>query len=303
MTAPIPTLAVVVGRFQVPDLHAGHRHLLDTALCAHGQLLIVIGSGDFPTPRNPLSYEMRRAMVQEAYPEAVIREVRDHPSDQVWSASLDILINETFPDHEAVLYSSRDSFLRHYSGSCRTVVVEELPGFSGTVLRTRLAHAVQHSAAFRAGVIHNFVSRLAVTRPMVDIAVLRGEHVLLGGKDSDPPERWRFIGGLIDQTDATFEDAALRELHEEALCLSTGRPRYIGSKAIEDWRYRGSGECGITAFFSADYHSGTPEAGDDLDRLAWKKLSELPTCLVPEHVALGEMLIASLAENHRIETV
>ena len=130
---------------------------------------------------------------------------------------------------------------------------------------------------------------------MVDIAVLRGDEVLLGGKKTDDANLWRFIGGLVDPDDATLEYAALREFGEEAQGIEVAEPRYIGSTMIEDWRYKDSGESGMTTFFRSDYISGTALPGDDLNRITWKHVSELPECLVPEHIALGQMFLQSLS--------
>lgn len=294
MNTSLPTVGVVVGRFQVARLHKGHRHLIDTARAANDKLLIVVDCAGFPTPRNPLTYPMCHAMIRHDFPTATVCKLEDHPSDNVWSESLDALMATTFPGYRVVLYGSRDSFIPRYNGVHTTIAVEGFGRFSGTATRRRIASKILSSPAFRAGVIHNFVNRLAVTRPMVDIAIVREDKVLLGGKNTDPSHLWRFGGGLVDQTDPNLEFAALREQSEEFLGIEVTAPTYIGSTQIEDWRYENSGETGMTTLFRTDYVSGIASPGDDLDRIAWKNISELPACLVPEHISLGHMLLKSL---------
>ena len=85
------TLGVIIGRFQTPDLHEGHRHLIDTAVSRSDAVLILIGvSGGFPSARDPLPYRVREAMLREYCPDAVIRPLADHryrgSSDQVMTA-------------------------------------------------------------------------------------------------------------------------------------------------------------------------------------------------------------------------
>lgn len=285
-------IGVVVGRFQVAALHKGHKHLLTYADTRNEHLLVVLGTPEFPTPRNPLSFEMRKHMIEEAYPEAIVVELRDTPKDAVWSTQLDSIIRRKFPNADATLYGSRDSFLSVYCGTNRTELVPELVGYSGTVERAKYTPSKTTTAAFRAGVVHGFTSRLKMTRPMVDIAILKRREglILLGGKPTDPKGLWRFPGGLVDPTDPSLEFAAKRESYEEVRNIEIDDVTYIGSTSVNDSRYRGTGEYAITALCIATYIFGRAEAGDDLSRVEWFPVSQLPKVLIPEHRKLGEML-------------
>ena len=111
MTHAYP-LGVVIGRFQSPELHTGHHHLITYARERHSELMIIIGSPrGYPTARNPLSFAIRRAMVLQDYPEASVVELHDNPSDAEWSIRVDALISALYPGAKAILYGSRDSFI------------------------------------------------------------------------------------------------------------------------------------------------------------------------------------------------
>lgn len=289
------TTGVIVARFQVPDLHAGHLYFLKSVVTQHHDVLVVLGSPEFPTPRNPLPFATRERMVLDSYPAVKVLELRDHPSNEVWSSRLDELVQAHCDPRSAVLYGSRDSFLGVYSGTITAQFVPELPAYNGTDERKRVTQTPGVSSDFRRGVIYGFESRLAVTRPMVDVAVLRPRtrELLLAGKETDPEGMWRFIGGLVDPTDASLEWAAVRELSEEAPGIWVGgirHVRYLGSARVDDWRYRESGEGGVTSLFLATYAFGHASPGDDISRLAWISYEDVPGVLVQNHQPLWDML-------------
>ena len=76
--------------------------------------------------------------------------------------------------------------------------------------------------------------------------------------------------------------------------IETTEFTYVASHQVNDWRYLGTGESGITSLFKAHYLSGEAVAGDDLARVAWKPLSSLVDILVEEHKPLGRMLLDSM---------
>jgi bifunctional NMN adenylyltransferase/nudix hydrolase len=292
----LATVGVIVGRFQVAELHEGHQHLFDRVRAQHEDVLVVLGTPEFPTPRNPLSYDMRKHMVETSYPGVAVVKLQDHPSDAHWSSELDRIVAAHCGEKRAVLYASRDSFALVYTGAFEVCEVDELPNINGTSCRESIAATEGRSEEFRRGVIYAFKKRLAVTRPMVDVAVLREEtgHVLLAGKATDKDDEWRFIGGLVDPTDVSLEMAAKRETGEETSHIEVDDVRYVGSRAISDWRYRGTGESGITTLFRAKYIFGAPRPADDIVRLAWIPYAEVMTKLTDEHRPLGELLMKHL---------
>src|SRR5688572_27292483 len=87
-------VGVIVGRFQVPTLHTGHRSLINHVTKNHDKVVIILGvSPVLNTLNNPLDYEARAQMIQEAYPNIVVLPLLDQQNDSLWSSSLDRLLD------------------------------------------------------------------------------------------------------------------------------------------------------------------------------------------------------------------
>jgi bifunctional NMN adenylyltransferase/nudix hydrolase len=285
-----PGIGVIVGRFQVAELHPGHRYLIETALAAHDQVLVVIGSTrGLPSARHPLSYPARRAMIQKSFPNIIVREQFDHPSDHRWSLDLDQLIATVAGGCPATLYGARDSFIPFYHGRYPVIILPEVAGHSGTKNRAALAAKIGTSRSWRSGVIHTLQHRPPLTYSSVDVAVLKPGEVLLAEKRQDAG-KLRFIGGFVDTTDHSDEAAARRELYEEAGAIETAHWQYLGSTHIDDWRYRGTPDRIMTRFFASTYVFGRPTAGDDIDHLHWVPQASFLERLIPSHAPLGKLL-------------
>lgn len=285
-------VGVVVGRFQVDELHSGHRFLIESVLAKHRDVLVVIGvSGGFPSKRDPLDYEMRRRIILEAYPKVSIRPIYDCPSDKEWSKNLDYLVEAVFPDGKAICYGSRGSFLDVYSGGLRCEFIEEVAGFSGTAAREKISRAVAGSKDFLAGAIYAVNSRFPVSYQAVDIAVVSfdRDEILLGRKKRDGG-KLRFIGGFVDPSDESLERAARRELFEEAPGVEISDLSYLGSRRINDFRYRGSDDGIMSALFISAFIFGSARAGDDLDALVWIPLRDARRILTAEHLTLWDIV-------------
>ena len=162
------SIAVVVGRFQVPEPHPGHRHLLDTASGEHDELLIILGSSSTPSPRNPLPFEIRKEMLLGYYPTATVLEIVDLHDDEKWSHQLDAIIAGHCAENDAVLHHSRDSFAQHYRGRYPTKEVPELPGHSGTDMREMVPS--HKTADYRRGFIKGISTAFSQS------TTSRGEH-------------------------------------------------------------------------------------------------------------------------------
>lgn len=292
------TVGVIVARFQVPTLHAGHRYLIDVVRQQHEQTLIVLGDTEArQTERNPLDVATRRLMVQTAYPDVRIASIDDTSNDLHWSQALDEVIEREFPGNTAVLYGSRESCLSHYHGRYSTTEIPPKSCASGTEFRRRTDQP-RSSADFRRGVIYAVQQHYPTSYQTVDVAVLSHDRtrVLVGKKNGDG-DCWRFIGGFVDPNDASLEAAAKREVGEEASMIETDDYRYLGSWRVHDWRYPVGGRDAImTAFFVAQYIFGAPRPADDIVALEWRKLDGLAESLVEEHRPLANALLSHL--NH-----
>lgn len=293
MSVNANSVGVIVGRFQVPMLHQGHRYLVESALRRHDEVCIVLGTTKAVlVAHSPLSADVRRVMLQNAFPGVVVLELRDQPSDEAWSASLDALIGEVFPNREATLYGSRGSFIPHYHGRLKTVELKQIYLESGTAMRQASGETILDSPDFRRGIIHAAHTRIPLVYPTVDIVALKPEtrEALLGRRTSDGG-KWRFIGGFVDpEKDDSIEAAARREFREEAgVNLEVGPYTLLGTTRIDDPRYRGTGDSIITSFFKTERVFGSPTASDDIEEVAWFAYDKVGANLVDTHLPLGGM--------------
>lgn len=292
---------VVVARFQTPKLHAGHRYLLDTVASKHRELLVVLGDPRtwVGTATNPLDTATRAAMVRHHYPKAHVESVVDRRSDARWSEDLDAAVARHAAAGDAVLYGSRDCFLRYYSGRYRGVELPPFEHHSGTELRLEAVTKPAGTFDFRCGVIYASTTRPRLAYPAVDVAILdrARDRVLLGRKDEDQDDRLRFVGGFVSPDDASFEAAARREAFGETSGIELGPMQYVGSRRIDDWRYRSGGDRIVSMLFVASYVFGHPHGADDLSGVSWVPLADLRARLVEEHQPLGELLLAHLSNE------
>lgn len=291
------TVGVIVGRLQTPELHAGHRYLIDTVCSLHQDVFVVLGSPrfEFPTELNSMDFVTRRMMVRKAYPHVEIGVLLDCGSDVIWSEGLDVLIAEAYPHFEAVLYGSRDSFIPHYKGKWRAVELPSYQEVSATSLRVEMGLTPRDTPDFRKGIIYAAATRPGVVFPTVDIAIIdrAQSRVLLGARRMEDG-RLRFFGGFVDLKDESWEEAALREAREEAGPIMLRGLRYLGSHRVQDPRYWGTKDGILTSLFVVEYVAGEPKAQDDIDGLEWVSFSDAPSRLVKEHMPLWNMLAVFL---------
>lgn len=290
-------VAVIVGRFQTPKLHDGHRFLIDAAKSECQELMIIVGvSGGAASRIDPMDFDTRALMLSAHYPMAKIVQYTDHSVDEVWSKKLDELIEKTFPHHEAVLFGSRDSFMPHYHGKNRLQEIKPKIQASATALRNEVGTKPIDSKDFRAGIIYAATKQTYPTSyQTVDIVIRHSTQpkVLVGRKVGE--EGWRFPGGFVDPTDLGLEYAAKREAKEELGDIEIDDLKYVCSTRINDHRYRKSEHKIMTAFFSGTYIYGPIKAGDDLDEVRWQDIDGLVECLLDAHKPLGTAYLKTIA--------
>lgn len=286
-------VGVIVARFQVPELHAGHRYLVGYVCERHQDVLIILGvAKSYPTNRNPLSFEIREQMIRETFSGrdfTILPSLSSPASYDVRSIHIDSLIKENFPDRQAVIYGSRESFIHTYTGVFP--VVEAPTVFPGSATEIRDSIAMRHTPDFRAGIIWNVVNRPSIGYLTVDVAVVHRElgQVMFVSKSGE--SGWRFPGSFFDSTiDNSYEEAGIRVINKEVPTISIGYPKLIASTKIQDWRYHGTRDGIVTLLLSAQYLGGYSSPGKGIDRVRWFNFYKVSDILVPEHKVLGEIM-------------
>lgn len=259
MNIPKPdgNVGVIVGRFQVNELHEGHRNLLDWVSSNYPQMIVVLGvSAVHGSRNNPLSSIVRGEMIRAEYPNAIILSLQDTNCDIAWSKNLDNQVRSVLtPNQKPVLFGSRDSFIPYYTGNLPT---QELDGdvgdfWSGTQVRRQIVESPlnHNSPQFRAGVIYGSAAVYPRCIPTVDVAVFRDDEytqVYMVRKHGETG--FRFCGGYAESSNDSFEMDAKREIREEIGNLEVDKLEYVGSFNIDDWRYRTDVDKIRTTFFA-----------------------------------------------------
>lgn len=284
----IKDIGVIVGRFQVNELHPGHLELINDVAGKHKRVVVLLGVAPvLVTRNNPLDFITRKEMLLQSFPHITVLSLPDTPSDVDWSRELDRRIREACPVGSVVLYGSRDSFIKYYSGGFETSELPATQNTSGSEVRLNISREVKATPDFRAGVIFAAYNQYAKVYPTVDVAIIKDDKILLGRKHNQ--NKYRFIGGFTDPTDNSYEEAAIREAEEET-GVQIGNLQYAGSTRVNDWRYRSEADKIITHLFIADYISGDAVAKDDIVELKWFDTAALTMeDLVSEHHPLFQL--------------
>jgi bifunctional NMN adenylyltransferase/nudix hydrolase len=287
-------VGVIVARFQVPELHEGHRYLMDYVLKRHAEVLVILGVAAAVTDRNPLTYEMRKQMVESMYPNRAITFTSSDSLPSSYderSQRIDAIIRAAFPGRKAIIYGSRDSFIHTYRGEFDRHEVPTI--YSGSASKIRQDVPVINSPDFRSGVIFAMKSaRRPLSYPTVDVAVVRPdlEQVLLVGKRDEEGEL-RFPGVFFNHdTDTSFEQAALRCVAKEVPTIVIAKPSIVGSSQIADWRYRKSRHGIVTLLVRAEFVRGEPVPGEGVTTVHWVKFEDVPDVLVRYHLPLADLM-------------
>jgi bifunctional NMN adenylyltransferase/nudix hydrolase len=295
MEIPFPKsdAGIIIGRFQVPELHASHIDLIQSVRKNHPKVIIFLGvSPLLISTNNPLDFESRKQMILEKFPDVTVLYLKDTKYDAVWSKRLDEQIHDVVSDNQTVsLYGSRDSFISHYSGKFPVVELESKSHLSGSDIRKSIKAKVRPSYDFRAGVIWAALNRFKQTYHTVDIAIfdVSETEVLLGKKAYN--DKWQFIGGFTNPDSESDEADARREVIEET-GLEITELQYIGSCNVIDWRYKNEVDKIRTSLFKTHKVFGHAKANDDIAEVKWFKIDEVVEVLDEMHMPLWNMLVA-----------
>jgi bifunctional NMN adenylyltransferase/nudix hydrolase len=289
-----PSYGVIVGRFQVTDLHEGHMELFRQVRARHKTIVVFVGvSPSGLTQDHPLDYPTRKAMIQAKFPDFIVLPLRDTKTDEQWSEQLDYALSGVADFGDITLYGGRDSFVPHYHGRYKPVeltLMPEIAAIKGTDNRKEFSNQVLESRDFRAGMIYAAHHLWPVLLPTVDIAIFNSDYteLLLGRRTTE--KQWRFIGGHAEKRHGSYEAGARSEVIEEAT-TDPNEMEYIGSAVIPDWRYNTADRGVMTAFFATTVMSMSAKGADDIGEVKWFKMSELTEhSIVDTHQVLWAML-------------
>jgi bifunctional NMN adenylyltransferase/nudix hydrolase len=281
-------VAAAPARFQVPYLHEGHTKLIDKMLAEADKVVILLGTTPVRmSTKNPYSFEVRKRMIEAAYPTVEVFEVADVPhNDTAWSASVDNVLR-AYNTPDVILYGGRDSFIPSYNGIYMTLEVSIEEAVSGSELRASVMGELVNTEDFRRGILYAANDRYPISYQTVDAIVMDREgYILLGRKPFNP--KFCLIGGFVDTTDASLEAAVMREVREET-GLEVNFVNYTGSFRVDDGRYRGEVDQIMTSLFVAHYDGARTAAvaSDDIEEVKWVHTSKVNLEeIVPAHVPL-----------------
>lgn len=296
-----PGVGVVVGRFQVAELTAGHISLLNKAN-DHGKMCVVIGvTSQAVTQDDPLDYPSREQMIREIYPEAQVLPIHDQPLNALWVQNLNDAVGSIYQFSELTFYHGRDSgFAKVYKGKHKVQEVDPVEGVSGTRSREDIAGTTVGSRAWRAGAIHAAYNQYARINLCVDIGVTRsrgnpedpnGPDILelLVGSRVNEGGAFRLPGGHVDGTDPDTSFAAQRELTEET-GLEVSHLSLVGGYRVKSWR-ASKNVTYFTNLYHAQYGFGAAKGADDLDKVQWLPFSRIDkVAWADDHLMLATMI-------------
>lgn len=293
-------LAVIIGRFQVPELSEQHIEIFETLFKNHdGVMAVVCLSSVQTTKNNPLDYASRQQMLKEAFPNLVIRYIKDIRDDLTWGHNLEAIVSSVADGkyEDVTLYGSKHNFIDHYiSREYDTKEIDQIIFTNPDNMLKSISTRKDKGKDFREGCFfaaHNQYDNPITT---VDVAIIRktedSYQLLLGRKEHET--EYRFIGGFTECDSESFEDDAVREVKEECGDIEISEPQYIGSYKIDDWRYRNETRSIKTLFYMCRFISGNPIPSDDIFELKWFDILEITMdTLVQEHRKMFDTLLTA----------
>jgi cytidyltransferase-like protein len=256
-------LGVIVGRFQIDELHEGHQRLIRRAYEECDKVLVLIGTTVVRTPKDPLPYHLVAASVKSLRNAMVdVDEIKDHPNDDVWKDNLVrkvITYSEGYD--EVVYYGGRDSFLEHLPEECTKIEIDSIESLSSTNRRNSLGY--RNELLFRMGYITAVQDEYQACYAVADLVALSRNNVLIGRKKNG---KWVIPGGFADDGDGSLEASAVREaLEETGIYVPPNALDYVASRQTNIWNYSGYRQPFTTCFWTEWNPSyGIPHDTDEL---------------------------------------
>lgn len=124
------TLGIIVGRFHVPCLHAGHAHLINESISLFDSVGIILKSPVQQNEKYLIPFEVRRDMIDTYYGNKIlfVDNIIDSENYIEWSNLLDNIIKNT--EHKFkknYMVGSNESFLNIYAGKYEKCHIEYIP--------------------------------------------------------------------------------------------------------------------------------------------------------------------------------
>jgi hypothetical protein len=168
-------LGVLVGKFQVPQLHKGHIYVINKVIEVNHQTIIMVGTGE-SLVKYPLPFECVKDIILNEwriFGRTSVIPLYDTACNESWSKSLDDTLGALHGESaDITLYGGRDSFITNnqYTGKykCQVIEVPETcKGLSGTEIRAKCissfkAYTTRHRRSVNQGII--FGVNRALTR-------------------------------------------------------------------------------------------------------------------------------------------
>ena len=240
-------LGVLIGRFQVPQMHEGHRFIVRQMMEQCDQVLVLFGSANRTrSVKNPFTYRERREEALKLFPNIWTAPLNDYLyNDSQWMADVAATIEDARVEAcdqfetavEVVLYGHHkdgNDYLKWFP-QFEYVNINSDIDISGTEVRNSYAHLlpenVQADMKYFAKERQTFKSYPYPDSLNIccgDAVVECLGHILLIKRKFTPGAgNWALPGGHKN-TDETFLQCALRELKEETN-IRVPEPVLLGS--------------------------------------------------------------------------
>ena len=289
-------IGVIVARFQTPFLHEGHQKLLQLVADTNDKTILFLGTNGITlTQNNPLSFEIRKQMVQSFLPNIDIYPLADTKDNTEWDSRLDQEID--LMTHKTLdiitLYGDRGSFIEGYKGKFKTQHANiTVLDTSATKIRQEIGQKPLNTSDFRAGIVYAAYNKPSICYPTVGVAVIdwKKKRVLLGKKPNE--KKFGFFGGFANADDKNLEATAKRTLDQQTTNqLETQNFRYIASTQINHWQYKTEKDVLLCIFFACDYLVKHATPDDQIAQTQWFDFGELnQETFESEHLPLFEAL-------------
>lgn len=318
MSLPKEPIGIIYLPFQTQSIPHEYISLVEEAIQNHQKVIIALPVRRItPSKRSPLDFFTRLRMIQEQFGSMVtVVAVGNEKYEDRMVSVFEAAVKAPFSEMrgKVVLYTDK-AFGEIYlakGGKWRLELVPDALEIEEKLRKTASPNEFDERDEqwmYRVGVIAALRAQFPISWSTVDIAIRR---IVMVDREAPPHEKimyllgrkpgehgWRFPGGFKDMEDESYEVAVWREAGEEVLKEGVEKekaltyPTYIGSRRINDWRYRGEID-GITTLFYQVTFIGNEEdiqAGDDLGDAKWFDFDEITEeMLEGEHVHLFRML-------------